>query len=153
MGFSSVILFLLLQTLSARSDFLSPLIAPLAGLWTWPFFFFLLFYWIGFLYWGSGLVAFDSMGWSSMTLILMGLLKFCFFFFKLIWIRLRNLVLTFCSVCNVRWVQRMCAKKWNVERELASLLTMALYCLNAIAIQVGGELFLLMMRASSFFLA
>jgi len=45
----------------------------------------------------------------------------------------------------------MCAKKWNVERELASLLTMALYCLNAIAIQVGGKHFLLMMTASSFF--
>jgi len=47
----------------------------------------------------------------------------------------------------------MCAKKWNVERELASLLRIVLSCLNAIVIQVGGKLFLLMMRASSFFLA
>jgi len=64
----------------------SPISSDLSIIWfvnVTLFSFFLFFLdWIGFLYWDSGLVAFDSMEWSFMALILMGLLKFPSFLFN-----------------------------------------------------------------------
>jgi hypothetical protein len=47
----------------------------------------------------------------------------------------------------------MCAKKWNVGKELASLLTIALGFMNVNVILGGRRLALIKMIISSFFLA